>query len=399
MKKIMLLGGNYFQMTATKAAKELGCHVISVDYLPENPAHKFADEYCNVSTTDKDNILKLAEKLGIDGIVSYASDVSAPTAAYVAEKMGLPTNPYESVLLMTRKDMFRDFLKRNGFYVPEGKSFKSEDEIEAYEFFVSLDKPVMIKPVDASGSKGASKVYENGEFKKAFELAATYSNAGLVIVEGFMEREGYQVAGDGFIVNGNLKFTGLMNEHFDIKCNPLVPIGESYPSILNEGLKEKAINEIQKLITSLDMKMGAINLDFIINKEGRVCVLEIGPRNGGNLITDAIKESNGIDLAKYTIKAALGMDCSELHQKEAVEYISTYIVHSKNSGYYSGMLLDPEIEKDIIREKLFIEKGNSVIKFDNASFGIGAMIIRHKNIDEMCYRMDHMDEFIKINVR
>lgn len=398
MKKVMLLGGNYFQMTATKAAKEIGCHVISVDYLPDNPAHKFADEYYNVSTTDKDKILQLAEKLEIDGIVSYASDVSAPTAAYVAEKMGLPTNPYDSVLLMTRKDMFRDFLRKKGFYMPEGQSFKSEDEKVAYEFFESLDKPVIIKPVDASGSKGVSKVYDNVDFKKAFQLAAFYSNAGLVILEEFVERDGYQVAGDGFIVNGELKFTGFMNEHFDKRCNPLVPIGESYPSILNESLKEKATIEIQNVLTALNMKMGAINLDFMVNKDGRICILEIGPRNGGNLITDAIKESNGVDLAQYTIKSALGMDCSNLQSKEAVKYISSYILHSERDGCYSGISIDPVIERDVIREKLFVAEGDSVNKFNNASFGIGAMIIKHNSIDEMCYRMDHMDEFIKINV-
>lgn len=57
-KKIMLLGGNYYQMTATKAAKALGCHVISVDYLPDNPAHELADEYYNISTIDREAILK-----------------------------------------------------------------------------------------------------------------------------------------------------------------------------------------------------------------------------------------------------------------------------------------------------------------------------------------------------
>ena len=107
----MLLGGNYFQMTATLAAKDLGCHVISVDYLPDNPAHKYADEYHNVSTIDKEKVLELARELKIDGIVSYASDVSAPTAAYVSEALGLPTNPYESVMIMTHKDLFRKFLK------------------------------------------------------------------------------------------------------------------------------------------------------------------------------------------------------------------------------------------------------------------------------------------------
>ena len=111
-KRIMLLGGNYTQMTCTLAAKAEGYYVISVDYLPDNPAHKFADEYHNVSTIDKEAVLELAKKLDIDGIVSYASDVSAPTAAYVAENLGLPTNPYDSVMIMTHKDLFRDFLKR-----------------------------------------------------------------------------------------------------------------------------------------------------------------------------------------------------------------------------------------------------------------------------------------------
>lgn len=81
MKKIMMLGGNYFQATAIKAAKELGHYVIRVDYLPDNPGHKFSDEYHNISTVDQEEILKLARELKIDGIVSYASDVSPSTPA------------------------------------------------------------------------------------------------------------------------------------------------------------------------------------------------------------------------------------------------------------------------------------------------------------------------------
>mgnify|MGYP002546043092 CR=1 FL=1 len=246
-KKIMMLGGNYFQMTATKAAKELGCHVISVDYLPSNPAHKYADEYYNVSTTDMQAVLELAEKLRIDGIVSYASDVSAPTAAYVAEKLHLPTNPYESVLKLTRKDLIRPFMEKHKFNVPKGKSFTEKKE--AFDFFKSIKKPAMVKPVDASGSKGVSKIWSEEEFDTAYNSAQEYSRSGIVIVEEFLQREGYQIAGDGFLVNGELVFAGLMNEHFDRKINPLVPIGESYPSVLPEYLREKAKAEIQRLMS------------------------------------------------------------------------------------------------------------------------------------------------------
>lgn len=92
MKRIMMLGGSYFQASAIKRAKELGYYVITCDYLPDNPGHKYADEYHNVSTIDKEGVLKLAKELKIDGILAYASDVSVSTAAYVSEQLGLPSN-------------------------------------------------------------------------------------------------------------------------------------------------------------------------------------------------------------------------------------------------------------------------------------------------------------------
>ena len=105
MKKILMLGGNFLQMTAIKRAKELGYYVISVDYLPNNPGHKYSDEYHNISTIDKEAVLKLAREKQIDGILSYASDVSAPTAAYVAEKLNLPLGTVKSRIFFTRQKL------------------------------------------------------------------------------------------------------------------------------------------------------------------------------------------------------------------------------------------------------------------------------------------------------
>ena len=98
-----MLGGSLYQVYAIKEAVRLGYYVITCDYLPSNPGHKYAHEYHNVSTTDKDAVLELARKLQVDGIVAYASDPAAPTAAYVCEKLGLPTSPYESVEILSKK--------------------------------------------------------------------------------------------------------------------------------------------------------------------------------------------------------------------------------------------------------------------------------------------------------
>ena len=57
MKRVLMLGGSRQQIPIIKLAKEMGLYVITCDYTPENPGHKFADEYYDVSTTDLEKVL------------------------------------------------------------------------------------------------------------------------------------------------------------------------------------------------------------------------------------------------------------------------------------------------------------------------------------------------------
>ena len=393
MKKILQLGANHFQITVIKAAKNMGCHVITADYLPENPGHRFSDEYHNVSTIDKDGIFELAKRLNIDAIVSYASDISAPIAAYVAEKLGLPTNPYESVVLLTRKDLTKNFLKKHNFNVPKSDLFYNIDA--AYQYYMDLNKTSIIKPVDSNGSKGVSIISDAKEFDTAFSTALTFSREKKVIVEEFIQRDSYQIAGDAFIMNGEVVYFGFMNEHFDKYCNPLVPIGESFPSILSDALKDKARTEINRFMHLLDMKSGPINMDFIVNNEGEVYIIEIGPRSGGNLITDIIAEAEGINLAECMIRAALGEKVTLTPQKNK-QYIASYIIHASKNGALKRVELRPEFEKDILMRMDFNKNGDYVNRFDNAALGLGALLFKNGSIEEMLFRMDNMQEFIQV---
>lgn len=396
MKKIMMLGGNYFQATAIKAAKELGHYVISVDYLPDNPGHKFSDEYHNVSTIDKEGVLKLAQELNIDGIMTFASDVSAPTASYVGEKMGLPTNPYESVMILTHKDRFRPFLQKHGFNCPRSGSFNSLEE--ALVFFNTFDRPVVVKPSDSSGSKGIVKVSTEEEFRIAFKNAMAFSKQKIVMVEEFIKRKDHQVTGDFFIVDGELRFCGFMDHHNDKLGNPLVPIGEGYPSEISDELKNKIKSELNRLIKLLDLKLGAINVDIIIDENDEIWFVEIGPRNGGNYTTDAIKEASGIDLAKCTVQAYLNLDFDKSFTETKHNLISSYIVHSLKNGIYRGTIISEKIKDDILQFYEIARKDDKVCAFTNGSLGTGIMLIRHDSIEQMNYRMDNMEEFIRVEV-
>lgn len=395
-KKILFLGGSLFQIPPIKYAKEQGHYVITCDYLPDNPGHKFAHEFHNVSTTDKDAILKLAKELKVDGIVAYASDPAAPTQAYVANKLGLPSNPYESVEILARKDLFRDFLKKHNFLVPKSNSFYRLED--AKNWIDELTFPIIVKPVDSSGSKGVTKVVKKEDIQNAFEYALIFSREKKIVLEEFFVRDGYQVAGDGFVVNGKLVFRCWANEHFDKLCNPLVPIGESFPSIMNNYTLEQAHSETQRLLDLLGIKMGALNFDFHYNKNGDFSFLELGPRNGGNLIPEVIKYATGVDLIKYTVDSALGFDCSELEMKNTKGYYSCYMVHSLQNGVVKEIWYSDEIKNNIIEENIFVKQGDKVNKFDGSNHTLGTMIMKFESQNEMLEKMDNMEKYLKVIV-
>jgi len=395
-KRVLFLGGSYLQIPPIKYSKEEGYYVITCDYLPDNPGHKYADEYHNVSTTDIDGVLKIAEKLNIDGIVAYASDPAAPTAAFVGNKLGLPSNPYKSVYILTHKDKYRDYLRQKGFFTPNSMGFTNYHdamkELEKFSF------PILCKPVDSAGSKGVTILTKIDELKNAISDALKFSRSGRIILEDYVEKDGYQIAGDGFIVNGKLVFRCFANEHFDYDCNGIVPIGESFPYIGSHKIQQQVHNETQKLITELGMKMGAINFDVRIDLSGNIQLMEIGPRNGGNLIPEVTKYITGVDMVKYTVDSALGLDCTDLKMEETNGFYASFIIHSLMSGKFIDIQYSDEIKDCIIEEVVWVSNGEKVEKFLGSNNTLGTQILKFKSMEQMLYCMDDMNKHIKVSV-
>lgn len=400
MKKVLLLGGSHFQVPSVKTAKRLGYYVITCDYLPDNPGHKFADEYHNVSTTDKEAVLALAKRLGIDGIVCYASDPAAPTAAYVAERMGFPTSPYQSVEILSNKDKFRKFLSENGFYVPRAKGYGYEElgimlkEADGFRF------PVMVKPVDSSGSKGVRKVDAADGLRSAVDDAMKYSRCRRFIIEEYVEKYGYQIAGDGFSVDGDLRFRCFANEHFDSSgINPYVPVGESWPYNMPKRVHGKLHSEIQRAISLLGMKTQAYNFDARIDEEENVYLMEIGPRNGGNLIAQVTRYATGVDMAEYTVKAAMGEDCNGLRMAEPEGYWANYMIHCQTPGILKDVWMDEEFKRNnVVEYEMLFKKGEQVEAFTGSNGTLGTLILKFSSEGEMLEKMDHMERWVKVFV-
>ena len=246
-KKILLLGGSAQQIVAIEKAKELGFYTVLCDFLPDNPGQYVADKFYLVSTTDKDAILKVAEAEKIDGILAYASDPAAPTAAYVASQMGLPGNPYESVEILCNKDRFRSFLEQHNFCTPKAFGYTNLNDALADLKKNQFHFPVIVKPVDSSGSKGVGRIDGLEEATAKLEYAMSFSRSKRIIIEEYVEKFGYQIAGDGLSVDGKLVFRYFANDHFNPKCvNPFVPISASFPYNMPTEIHTKVHNDRER---------------------------------------------------------------------------------------------------------------------------------------------------------
>ena len=398
MKKIMLLGGSIQQIAAIETAKKLGYYTVLCDFLTDNPGQYLVDKFYLVSTTDKEAVLDVAIKEKIDGVLAYASDPAAPTAAYVAEKLCLPTNPYKSVEILCNKDLYREFLKENGFNTPFAMSFtKFED---AKKSFSNFKLPVIIKPVDSSGSKGVSRIDKISELEDCFATAMRFSRNKTVIIEEFVEKFGYQVAGDGMVLDGELVFRCFANDHFNPKCeNPFVPIAASFPYNMPEKVHNKIHNEIQRLITKLNMKSGTYNFDIRIDKDLNVYLMEIAPRSGGNYIPQIIQYATGVDLAEYAVEIAMGKKISKIDLVPAKGYYSYFAIHSLKNGVLKSIEISEEAKKCIVEEHIAVKKGDSVRAFTGANTRLGILIMNFENEKQMLDMMDNSEKWISVNLK
>lgn len=398
MKKLMLLGGMRYLVPVIEAAHKLGVYVITCDYLPNNIAHKYSDEYCNVSILEKDKVLEKAKELKIDGILSFACDPGVVTAAYVAEKMGLPSSgPYESVEILQNKGKFRKFLTENNFNVPVAKQYTDiETALNDTEMF---NWPVIVKPTDSAGSKGVTKVEEKDKLKDAINYALKFSHSNEFIIEDFLEKVGDSSDCDSFSIDGKLKFVSFSAQKFDENCeNPYTPAAFTWPASISKAHQEELINEIQRLLKLLDMKNSIYNIETRECTNGKAYIMECSPRGGGNRLAEMIRYMTGVDMITNIVKSALGMELDVIEQKELKDNWAEIILHSEKEGTFEKLWISDEISSNIVENDLWIETGTHVGGFSGANEAIGTMVLKFDSEIQMNNVLNNQNNYIKVIV-
>lgn len=399
MKKILLLGGSAQQVIAIKKAKELGYYTIVCDYLDDNPGQNYADKFYLASTTDKEVILEIARIENIDGILAYASDPAAPTAAYVSEKLNLPGNPHKSVDLLCNKNKFRQFLKENGFNSPTAISFDNLENAISWKNKQEVEFPLIVKPVDSSGSKGVTKVYDPIDLMPALKFAFKFSKSKKIIVEKLIEKNHeYLVGGDILIYNREIILPGLLNCHRDTNVNELVPVGKSYPLQLDKEYVDKILQELKKLVNLLNIDNCALNVEAVVDSSDKVWFVDVGPRNGGNLIPELLSSIYNIDIVSLTINMAMGEKIRFSYKDPKDTFYASYNIHSDRDGILKDIIFSDKLEDTIFYKNIYKKRGDCVEYFDNASKALGVIFLKFNREYEGKTIINQMHNYIKIEL-
>ena len=382
-KTLLLLGGARYAMPVIEAAHDLDVRVITCDYLPDNFAHKYSDGYVNASIIDREAVLSAAKEVKADGIMSFAADPGVTSAAYAAEKLGLPfQGSYDAVCTLQDKNKFRSFLRENGFNCPISRSFSSRSEAETSAD--ELPYPVIVKPADSAGSKGVTRVDSPDGLGSAVDCAISFSKTRTCIIEQFLEKDGDSSDADSFLLDGKFKCVSFTSQVFDPKVpNPYTPAAYAMPASMPKWAQGELASELQRLATLLGLRSGVFNIETRVATDGKPYIMEVAPRGGGNRLCEMLRYASGEDLIRVSVQAAIGLPVDEVKMPAYDGYWYQLMLHSDRAGTFQGISYAPGFkESHVIEEQLWIEPGDHVEAFTAANHAFGSVFMRFDSLWE-----------------
>lgn len=316
MEKLAIIGGSYLQLPAVLKAKELGYEVHCFAWSEGAVCENIADYFYPISIVEKEQILEECKRIGVKGILTIASDLAVVTVNYVAERMGLISNPDDYSLITTNKYLMRECFANNAVPSPRYTLVNDDAQYDVSSFTY----PLIVKPTDRSGSRGVEKVFNISTLKAAIERAQNESFSKSAIIEEFVD--GCEISVESISYKG---------EHYILQITDKVTTGAPYfvelehhqPSLLSKDIQEKTKRIVLNALNALHIQYGASHSELKITKDGDVKVIEIGARMGGDFIgSNLVKLSTGYDFLEGVINLAMG------------EFLPPQLSEHKYSGVY-----------------------------------------------------------------
>lgn len=299
MKKLLILGAGISQVPIIRKAKASGFYTVVVDYNPEAPGIKFADKFLEVSTNDKEAVLKAVKSDKIDCILT-TSDYPVNVVAYVGKETGLPAMSESVARICTDKYLQRSLFREKGIKTPYFKLCLQDEDLSAYKEF-----PYMVKPCDSSASRGVRKVDNEADLREAFSDALSNSRSGKVLIESFIEGREFSVEGlsqDGVthIVTITEKLTKGEELGYFVEDTHIEP------ARITPGEWSEIESEVLKAAEAIGFDNCPSHTEVKLNSKG-AWIIETACRLGGDYITsDLVPLSTGVDMMDNLIRISMG---------------------------------------------------------------------------------------------
>lgn len=395
MKKLLMLGGGFLQNFVIIKAKELGYYVHVLDANSNAPGFKYADKYAVINIVDEEACLNYARENNVDGVLTAATDFSVLTMSRIASELGLPGINYESAKIIKNKAAVRKVLF-DAHADDTGYSYEIHNVEEADAVKYEVVYPVMVKPCDGSGSRGASRVDNAASFVKACQFAMDGSITHRAVAEPFIVGREYGV--ESFVDNGDIFVLGIMQK--DMTQPPYyAELGHAIPSGLSADLESKVKRCVHKALIALGVNHGSVNMDLLINDMGEVHIVDIGARMGGNLIgSHIIPMGTGVDYMENMIKAAVG-DKTDFKEKQRPVPVATKLL-ALTPGIVNEL---PDFYEIANTNNVIIEHhltvGDVINEYHTNLDGCGYVVASENDVEQSLNKADSVKKIIDYSIK
>ena len=390
MKKVLIIGAGFLQDFVIVKAKQMGYEVHTVDADPNAVGFQHADHYVVVNIVDEKACLEYAIENKIDGVLTAATDYGVLTAAYIARKMGLPGLKYEVAQLIKNKYQVRKCLYEN--HVDDTKqAYEVNRDTSIEELANEIVYPVMVKPCDGSGSRGASRVDKAEDLKEACKYAMNGSITDRAEIETFII--GKEYGAETLVVNGEVHVLGIMQKWM---TNPpyYAELGHSIPTDLKKEVEHKAKRCVENAVKALGVNFGSVNMDMLITEDGKVYIIDIGARMGGNMIGPCIiPYGKGIDYMAAMIQNAVG-DPVDLSVKDHCA-VATKLLAFRDSIVTKLPDMNKVEEKFDVEIYHHLEEGMKVNEYHTNLDGCGYIVARADTQKEAVKKAEKALDYFK----
>lgn len=396
-RKIMIIGGGNNQLDLIKNANQEGLYTIVCDYNDKAIGKIYSNKFYKVSTKEKENLLEIAKLEKIDAIISNSEPIMK-NISYIGNKLNLISNPLESIIILQDKFKFSNFLKTNNL-----NNRKVEQYLKYEQFEKDINKfkfPIIIKPAEQSGSRGVEKILNKNckNIKEIFNKAKELSRNQLVLIEEFINLEnGYLLEAEIIVKNGKIIFWGIFESYRNYNINGLVPAGYIYPARVGDTIIKIAKKEITHLVDALKLNSGEFNVELIVTSNGEAHIIELNPRQGGNMIPHQLELCTGINLNKELIKSTITKENKIIKNSKNI-YQFTYVIHSEKKGRIIKLKIDKKIKKSIVEKNIKYRFLQKVDTFTCGSNGLGLLIMQFNTKKEMDYAINNINKLVKVIV-